>query len=118
MQERRSRHRAKSYLSGEIAFNHRQSTMGCTVRNLSEDGAKLDLPSAVAVPGRFDLTIRHKGESRVAQIIWRTHCAIGVYLEKQWQGTVHSIEAARRLRDMQAERERLRQRVAQLSEPV
>ena len=87
------------------------------MRNLSGNGARLDFPSTVGLPGTFDLAIRHKGDSRLARIVWRTDEAIGVVLEEPHVATVTSIETARRLRQLEAERDRLAQRVRQLSEP-
>lgn len=116
MQERRAVCRTKAYLHGEIAFNHRFSTMECVVRNFTSDGAMLGLASNVVIPGRFDLTIRHKGESRIAHLVWRTDRAIGVRWDGVAGGTVISIETARRLKALQRERDILARRVAQLSE--
>lgn len=42
---------------GLIVFNNRSSTIDCTVRSIGEDGATLDVFSAVGVPERFRLAI-------------------------------------------------------------
>lgn len=43
--------------AGLIVFNGRSSTIDCTVRGLGEDGATLDVSSAVGIPERFRLAI-------------------------------------------------------------
>lgn len=115
--ERRQERRDRTYLGARIVFNHRASIAECIVRNLSAGGARLEFPSTVGLPGTFDLVIRHKGDSRRARMIWRTENTLGVVPEEPHVATVTSIEAARRLRQLEAERDRLAQRVRQLSEP-
>ncbi|RAZ84173.1 sensor domain-containing diguanylate cyclase [Mesorhizobium hawassense] len=44
--------------AGRILFNNRMSSIDCTVRTLGEDGAGLDVTSAVGVPETFSLQIR------------------------------------------------------------
>lgn len=40
-----------------IVFNKNQSTLTCTIRNLTQAGALVILPSILGVPDRFDLLI-------------------------------------------------------------
>jgi diguanylate cyclase (GGDEF)-like protein len=43
--------------AGRILFNGRTSSIDCTVRKLSDEGAALDVSSSVGVPKEFDLAI-------------------------------------------------------------
>ena len=117
VQEKRKQTRDRTYLGGRIAFNHREATADCLVRNLSESGALLEFDNTIGLPSVFDLTIRHKGDSRRAELVWRTDRAMGVVFDAPHAATVMSIETARRLRQLKSERDRLAQRVRQLSEP-
>lgn len=118
MDERRRSRRNRTFLHGSIAFNHRLSTFDCTIRDLSPDGALLEFSEVVAIPATFDLTIRHKGDSRVAHLAWRRDAHIGVFFEQRLGEFVIPIEAARRIRSLEAERDELRQRIRQISEPA
>jgi hypothetical protein len=118
MKERRRIPRTRTYLGGLVAFNERCSTMECLVRNMSRDGAKLVFGGAAEIPAEFDIMIRKRGESRRAQIVWRMEAEAGVSFEVPKDRRVVSIEAARRIRELEAEREALRKRVEQLSEPM
>lgn len=116
MQERRSFHRGRTYLSGRIIFNNRFSTMDCLVRNMSQSGAKLIISSTVMVPVEFDLLVHNKGDSRRARLIWRSDTEMGIALIPAGGGSVVSIETARRIRTLEANRDALAKRVAELSE--
>jgi PilZ domain-containing protein len=118
MEERRKVQRSRTYLGGRIAFNRRFSTLDCLVRNLSQDGAMIAFSDAVAVPGEFDVLIPWKGESRRARVIWSNETRAGVAFVDAIDDNVVSIETALRFNKLQAEREALARRVAQLSEPA
>ncbi len=118
MQERRSFLRGRTYLGGQIAFNGRCSVMDCIVRNMSQNGARVAIESTVAVPREFDLMVQQKGESRRARMIWRNDKEIGVVFCDDDAGKIISIETARRIKKLEADRDTLARRVAQLTEPM
>ena len=118
MQERRKLNRGRTYLGGRIVFNNRSSTLDCLVRNLSQDGAKIVFADGVAVPAEFDVMIHKRDESRRARVIWRDATQAGVVFLHATLDNVVSIEAALKLRKLDAEREALARRVAQLIEPA
>jgi hypothetical protein len=74
--------------------------------------------STAGVPGEFDVAIRHKGESRRARIVWRNETEAGIESAGLESNAVVSIESARRIRKLEADKEALSRRVAQLSEPA
>jgi len=118
MGERRRIPRTRTFLGGLVAFNDRCSTMECLVRNMSRDGARLVFGGTVEIPAEFDIMIRKRGDGRRAHIVWRMEAEAGVSFAAPEERRVVSIEAARRIRELEAEREALRKRVAQLSEPM
>lgn len=116
MLERRKSIRGKTFLGGSIAFHERKSTMDCLVRNLSPEGAKLSFDDVSAIPGEFELTITRRDRSFRARTIWRRGEEAGIVFvsEAMRAGTV-SLDAERRLRKAEAERLRLKQRIAELT---
>ncbi|MFI4996696.1 MAG: hypothetical protein ACHQAQ_13055 [Hyphomicrobiales bacterium] len=70
------------------------------------------------LPSEFDLTVLQRGDSRQARVIWRRELDWGVEFLAPQDCAVMSIETARQIRRLQAERERLTKRVAELSEPL
>jgi hypothetical protein len=73
--------RLRTLISARISFNGGRSTMDCTIRNQSETGAKLVLPSTVGVPDRFDLIIISKDMTRKCPVAWRRADEMGVSFE-------------------------------------
>jgi diguanylate cyclase (GGDEF)-like protein len=55
--------------AGSIVFNRGGSSIDCTVRRLSDTGAKLDVISSDGVPPRFKLRIEADDFSRACQIV-------------------------------------------------
>jgi len=50
-------------LAGKIIFNFGQSFIDCVVRQISDDGATIELESGSGVPERFQLSIPAKVRS-------------------------------------------------------
>ena len=67
MIERRALVRHKTLIKGRIYFNNRLSSLDCIVRDVSERGARLQVPESVAVPDAFELFLPNKDEHYRAQ---------------------------------------------------
>ena len=107
MIERRKEQRLKSLLGGRISFSRRQSTMDCTVRNVSAHGALVVFPHTSLTPTEFSLHIPHRGETHSAKVAWRHHDRAGVTLSSM-EKTEIPIDTAKRIRALEQENRRLR----------
>jgi hypothetical protein len=76
--ELRSTPRSRCLLRGVIVYNGRSSTIDCTVRDLSETGAKLIVSGAVSLPEVFGFEIPTAKTHRRAQIVWHKGDRCGV----------------------------------------
>jgi len=110
MTERRKEQRLKSLLGGRISFSRRQSTMDCIVRNISPHGALVVFPHTSLTPSEFTLRIAPRGEAHSAKIAWRHSDRAGVTLSNREKMEI-PIDAAKRLRELEAENRRLRKRL-------
>jgi hypothetical protein len=54
-EEKRKVPRLRAFKAGRIVFHHGGSTIDCTIRNLSDGGAKLTLEQALLAPDQFEL---------------------------------------------------------------
>ncbi|WID95963.1 PilZ domain-containing protein [Bosea vestrisii] len=118
LSERRRSARNRTLIGGKVIFNQRQSTLDCTVRNLSEDGALLVFPASVAVPDLFELYLPLKRESRMVHTRWRDSERIGVAFAaaaKQDEAPV-PLDLVRRLRRLEQENAALKARIVELTE--
>ena len=53
--ERRTAVRHRTFKGGKLVLNSGDAVLDCIIRNLSETGALIEIPSAATVPENFDL---------------------------------------------------------------
>jgi hypothetical protein len=76
MTERRGSQRRKVLKGGRIAFA--SEALACTVRNLSETGAGIEIPNALNLPPSFMLVIERDGFTRRCHPVWCNDRRVGV----------------------------------------
>jgi PilZ domain len=64
--------------AGIITFNDRHSALPCTVRDLSDTGARLAVTASVSAPDRFDLIIELDGLEAPCEVVRRNGSDIAV----------------------------------------
>ena len=120
--ERRSNARRKALMTGTIRFRTRTGTLSCVVRNLSTTGAKLVVTGSMWVPENFELEIQHQDIRIDARPVWRGATEMGVVFTPRRDAQGRPADYAKRAStedkviSLEAERDKLRQRVRQLSE--
>ena len=91
MLERRQHPRNRVYYGGMVAFNARNSTLACVVRNFSQRGAKIEFENSAMLPDRVDFEIERRGLSCRAHLVWRDQNAAGlVFSDAQRDERRHS----------------------------
>jgi hypothetical protein len=68
--DQRSSKRSRTFLDGRIIFNNRSSVINCTVRDLSDAGARIVFGHAILIPTEFEFEIPRKGLSVWARVMW------------------------------------------------
>ena len=114
MIERRRSARARVIYGGVIAYNGRQSTVDCVIRNFSPDGAKVEFHNAALLPDVVELLIAKKDRAFPAKISWRQASEAGLTFRPVETDNTISLDWARRLRVCESERRELQARIAQL----
>ncbi len=76
MQEHRIAPRQRILKAGTISFAG--AAIDCTVRNISETGAALDVVTPLFIPDRFTLLIRTAQFKRACHIVWRKERRLGI----------------------------------------
>jgi PilZ domain len=76
MNEHRAAPRHRVLKAGTISFGG--SAIDCTVRNLSETGAAIEVVTPLFIPDRFTLIIPSDQAKRPCHIVWRRERRIGV----------------------------------------
>jgi hypothetical protein len=68
--------------AAKIVFSSRSSTIECTVRNLSQGGARLMVASVVGIPDSFELSVPGEPTRQCWWLIWRKAGEIGVAFQR------------------------------------
>ena len=76
MDEKRKAVRQRVLKSPTIEFN--RGAYSCAVRNLSENGASLDVPGALSLPKEFILVLETSEVRKQCHVIWRKENRLGV----------------------------------------
>ena len=116
--EGRMANRTRSFLRGEIVHSNGNSRTECTVRDLSDTGARIEAPPSVTVPEYFDLIIPQRNIRHRARIVWRHQAELGLTFEDILQQPAPMAEQSSpeiRIRMMELELETAKLR-AQLAE--
>jgi hypothetical protein len=92
--------------------DERTSPIGSPPR-LSRGGARLVFSGSTPIPDVFDLTIRENGETRRVRVVWRDGMQAGVAYESA--APPFAPEATRQIRKLEADRNALARRLAQLT---
>jgi ribosomal protein L19 len=82
MIEKRATQRYRVFKGGTIAFEN--SGIACTVRNISEGGAAIDLDAPVTLPQSFTLSIARDNFVRNCRAVWRSDRRIGLAFVQQY----------------------------------
>ncbi|MBI3700951.1 MAG: PilZ domain-containing protein [Afipia sp.] len=80
VKETRTASRRKVLKAGSIILPN-GGVIGCTIRNLSNSGAALEVTSPVGIPDGFSLMIEMEHRKRTCKVIWRRDRRIGVSFE-------------------------------------
>ena len=103
--DRRPKGRRRALLGGMVVHSGGRFTFPCTIRNLSEDGARIAFKKGQMMPSEFFLVDTWAGQGHRARIAWVTATEAGVafsesfdmsgitdpslgYLKRFWEGRV------------------------------
>jgi hypothetical protein len=70
MQERRQSPRSRVFKSAQLVVD-KSSLLDCVVRNLTSDGARVEIPNPSHLPDSLHLTFDRGHSLRSCRIVWR-----------------------------------------------
>ena len=76
MENKRVAARKRVLKTGYIVFSDNVPKLECTVRNISETGASIQVSTTIGIPSSFDVII--DGARRNCLSVWRTDTKIGI----------------------------------------
>ncbi len=81
---RRSNQRFRSYLHGKLIFEGPAFSADCTIRNLSQIGARVDVPVGAVYPAHALLLVTKTGAVHESTTIWASATAVGLCFDRSF----------------------------------
>jgi PilZ domain len=115
MLDRRKTERHKVIYGGVAEIGEAGMAKDCVVRNISENGAKIEFGDAVGFSkSQLYLTIARKGRSFLARVIWRRDNFVGVAFNPETPAALPVSDMEERLRKSEAKKRQLQRRIDEL----
>ena len=115
MLERRQSARDKVIYGGVAEMGEHGGSRDCLVRNISENGARLEFSESVRLPKEpLRLTIARKGRSFLARIIWFRDNFVGIAFSFEMPYDLPRSDLAKRLRRSEKKKRELQRRIKEL----
>lgn len=77
MDDKREQLRTRVLKAATMSFAN-GGAVSCVIRNMSSQGAALDVESSVSIPDKFDLLVDRNEAQYQCELIWRKARRIGV----------------------------------------
>jgi hypothetical protein len=77
-QDLRRAARVRTFVGGRIVFHDGAYSYNCIVRDLSDSGARIEIPAARLIPRRFHFLTSREEAAYDAELVWRTQTMAGV----------------------------------------
>ena len=78
-EDKRIKPRMRTVLAARVEINNGDSTFDCTVRNLSDTGARIKVEAPHTLPETFQIYIIKSDVRYKCEIKWRTVTEVGVH---------------------------------------
>jgi hypothetical protein len=115
MLDRRQIARNKVIYGGVAKIDESGSTRDCVVRNISEQGARIEFNNAIKLPKeKMWLTIARKGRSFLANIVWWRDNFVGVAFRSETSTEFPVSDLAERLRKSEKKKRQLQRQIEKL----
>ena len=113
MLDRRQSARDKVIYGGVAEIGDDGATRDCVVRNISEQGAKIEFSTAVKLhKEQMSVAIARKGRSFLARVVWWRDNFVGVAFSPESELPVSDLEE--RLRKSEQKKRQLQRRIKEL----
>lgn len=102
-EEKRKTPRRRVLKAGIVAFNDRYSSLPCTVRDISESGARIRMDGSLTAPDTFTLIVELDGLEADCEVVARTANEIRVrFVSPPRKVTPHRTQVIKPLAPPQA----------------
>lgn len=112
--------RVRTFLQARISYGDGAISTACTVNQLSEVGARINLASTFSLPETFEVSIPLKGITRRARLVWRREDQIGIDFAVDAEVDPNSAleDQSARIKALEAENAKLKAQIGLLMQQV
>lgn len=89
--ERRQSRRQRVLKGALVVLGDHQRAFDCTIRNLTDFGAKISIETTLDIPDEFELYVQSTSRIAPARTVWRNDHEIGVELTGPWRSHDRSV---------------------------
>jgi hypothetical protein len=110
----RSSERLRTFIAGRLIFGGGTLSVSCSVRDLSDTGARVALESDTTIPNRVTLVLPTRNIVREAEVRWRHAGMFGLEFIKAEAAPVDAIDPSQRIRQLEEENAKLQAQIRKL----
>jgi PilZ domain len=118
MEARRSL-RVRTFLQARVSYGDGAMTTACTVNQLSDVGARLNISGACSLPETFEVAIPQRNIARRARLVWRKDDQAGVdFIDNEEDRRTPTADPAGRIKELEAENAKLKTQIGLLMQQI
>ena len=117
--ESRRAARVRTFLQARVSYGDGAISTSCTVNQLSDVGARLNIAGAFSLPETFEIAIPQKGLTRRARLVWRKDDQAGIdFLDNGANQPISATDPTARIKALEAENAKLKAQIGVLMQQV
>jgi hypothetical protein len=112
--------RVRTFLQGRVSYGDGALSIDCTVNQLSDVGARVNLGSSFALPDTFEIAIPQRDIVRRAKLVWRKDDQVGIeFIDSEESHAVHLPDDPwGRVKMLEAENAKLKAQIGVLTAQI
>ena len=91
--ERRTAPRQKAFLRGKLYYSNRLNVADCLIRDMSDQGARVIVSDALALPDELELHVLQKDQNCLVRVVWRRGQEMGLAFVRAVQSQPDELTA-------------------------
>jgi len=91
--ERRTAPRQKAFLRGKLYYGNRLNVADCLIRDMSDQGARVIVSDALALPDELELHVLQKDQNCLVRVVWRRGQEMGLAFVRAVQSQPDELTA-------------------------
>jgi hypothetical protein len=112
--------RVRTFLQARISYGDGAISTACTVNQLSEVGARINIAGAFSLPETFEIVIPQRGISRRVKLVWRKDDLAGVDFvdAEEREQSAATTDPTARIKALEAENAKLKAQIGVLTQQI